>query len=226
MRKIFACLLALMLLYTPAMAFEGTGYPPWDGAAPAKDAACGSFDGEQLYLEFDPAPDFSSAEGGIAQICFYAHSADQRHYLELYLILPTSLKAGDVISEANMMAEPCSITLYEVLPVGERAYFASQFYGMPYPEGSSFELKIDTAQSTQAGFSLRGSLNAVLMGIKNDVPTGKTIVLENIAFDFSLPADGSADGMNPSPFSGMPADPAPSIEAAPKFTLPPDHIRL
>lgn len=222
MQKILMILLTLALMCTPALAFEGNNYPVWDGAPPPADAACGSFGGQNLHLVFDPTADFSMAENGIAQLCFYAQDDDLSHYLELYLILPMhSVQAGDVITEKTMMAEPCSVTLYEVSQYSESSFFSGQFFGTAYPDGSSFELKIDSCETTTERFSLSGSLKAVLGELKGDFATGKTIALENISFNCSLPLSASAGAAAPemNPFEATP-------EPIPKFTLPPDYIRL
>lgn len=221
MRKILVFLLALALLCASASALEGTGYPAWDGVSPAEDAACGSFDGQSLRLEFDPSPDYSLMEGGLAQLCFFAQDAGQQRYLELYLMLPDNLQAGDVVSEKSQLNLGCSITLYEVLPNGEDCYYAGQYYGMAYPENSGFELKIEEAGTADGTFSLKGSMNAVLGQLLGDFSTGKTIRLENIAFDCSLPV---SDAASASPFGANPFEAAPDL--APKFTLPPDYITL
>ena len=57
MRKLLAVLMALALLCSSALAFEGENYPAWDGASESANAAYGSFDGQSLQLEFDPAPE-------------------------------------------------------------------------------------------------------------------------------------------------------------------------
>lgn len=223
MRKIFALFLTLALLCASALAFEGDGYPAWDGAAHPANAAYGSFDGQSLQLEFDPTPEYSLVDGGIAQLCFFAHDSDRSHYLELYLMLPANVQPGDVLTQETLLMEGCSITLYEVLPNGEDCYYAAQFMGMPYPDGSSFELRIDAAENTAEKLSLRGSLSAVLCRLMGDFATGETLSIDKIAFDCSLtltgasPFSGNAEGANP--FSTAPAP-------APGFTLPPDYIRL
>ena len=223
MRKIPALFLALILLCTSALAFEGNGYPAWDGASQPANAACGSFDGQSLLLEFDAAPEYSLVAGGIAQLCFFAHDSDRSHYLELYLMLPANVQPGDVLTQETLLMEGCSVTLYEVLPNGEDCYYAAQFLGMAYPEGSSFELRIDSAESAADRLSLSGSLSAVLCRMQGDFATGESIRLDHIAFDCSLPLTGASpfagntEGANP--FSAAP-DPVPN------FTLPPDYIRL
>lgn len=223
MQKILALFLALILLCASALAFEGTAYPAWDGASQPANAACGSFDGQSLQLEFDPAPEYSLVDSGIAQLCFFAHDSDRSHYLELYLMLPASVQPGDVLTQETLLLEGCSVTLYEVLPNGEDCYYAAQFMGMAYPDGSSFELRIDDAENAGESLSLRGSLNAVLGRLMGDFATGETIRLENIAFDCSLPLAGSpafpGNAEEANPFGAAP-DPVPS------FTLPPDYIRL
>lgn len=217
MRKMILYLLVLALLCAPAQAFSGKGYPVWDSGSPVENAACGSYDGQSLRLEFDPAPDYSMVDGGIAQLCFFAHDGDGLNYLELYLMLPADVQAGDVFTQEAPQAEGCSITLYEVLTSGEDCYCAARFMGMVYPGDSSFELRIDAVEVAPDRLSMRGSLNAVLGRLAGDFPTGESIHLENITFDCSLPLTGSAGSKAP--------DTAPAA-STPKFTLPPDYITL
>lgn len=224
MRKILVCLITLALLCGHALAFEGVGYPAWDGASQRTNAACGSFDGQSMQLEFDPAPEYSLVDDGVAQLCFFAHDGDRSHYLELYLMLPANVQAGDMLTQETLLAEGCSITLYEVLPNGEDCYYAAQFMGMPYPDGSSFELRIDSAETTSDKLSMRGSLSAVLCRLMGDFPTGERIRLENVAFDCSLPLAGSASPFGSGAEDANPFGAAP--DPVPGFTLPPDYIRL
>lgn len=222
MRKIFVFLLALMLLCSSALAFSGS-YPSWDGVSPAKNAACGSFGGEMLRLDFDAAPDFSRLESGFAQLCFFAFDKSGGNYLEFYLMLPASVAAGDVLSTGNPACAGASIYLFDTTLTDETIYCADMSFGTPYPNGASFEIRISEAKSDAGSLAMHGTLDAVLCRFDDYLPGSELLTLSGVEFDFTLPLSGAAD--NPVPDTA-PFATAPDNAAAPKFTLPPDYITL
>ena len=213
MKKIICFLLAAALLCSGALAFKGSGYPAWDGASPAKSAACGSFGGENITLEFDPAPEYSFIADGLATACFFTFDAQEEYYLEFYLMLPEGAAAGDVYTENSELGSGCSIALYEVAPVGEDFYFAGQMQGLAYPAGACFTMEISSAEKTDSAFSVSGKLSAQLPAVSGNLPAQTLLSIENLSFDFSMPLKGAgSSGKIPGPGAVVPA-----------FTLPPDY---
>lgn len=214
MKKTAALLAAIgMLIALPALAFTGAGYPAWDGVAAPQSGFCGDFGGEKLALEFDPAQDYSYCTGDALQACFFAYDGAERNYLELYLLLPRDLEAGDVFQAGS--GAPCSVSLYEVSRDGETLYYAGTLTGAAYPEGSALELRIEEAESSAAALSLRGSVRGKLGRIEGDVPTGEFLELEGACFSCTLPLSAAEA---PEATAGPIAPPS-----GPSFTLPPDY---
>ena len=187
----------------------------------------------------------------MAQICFFAFDKAEQNYLEMYLLLPENAAAGDVFSPAGSSLS--SISLYEVSKEGDELYFSGQVSGFAYPSGSSFELRIESAQRSDTTLSMSGTLDGTLVKFKENQPTEETLVLSGAKFDFTLSVSGnhapqaSAEPKAPAqPLpstepkqSAVPQLPAPTMpsEAAPKavqptmdphpaFTLPPDYAIL
>ena len=147
-----------------------------------------------------------------------------------------------------------SISLYEVSKDSDELYFSGQVAGLAYPSGSSFEMRIDSAQKSDAALSMSGTLDGTLIKFKDNVPTEETLTLSGVKFDFTLPTLGkqvpqtSAEPKtpiqplpsvqpNPSSIPQLPAPQLPAPTAVPKavqptmdphpaFTLPPDYAVL
>lgn len=225
MKKIAAILLAMMLLMLPALAMKGEGYPGFDGRQEIKDGMGGQFGDENLLLAFDSGANYSYLRDGYIQGCFFAFDAAEEYYLELYMLLPEKIQAGDVLTPESSFAAgaaSCSITLFEVDEQNnEQAWFAGQMMGKAYPENSSFSITIDQADYTEETVSVRGKIEAQMCMLENDKPSEELMPL-NADFSFVLPLKNE-----PAPS----ASPAPKIQneipmPAPAFTLPPDHISL
>lgn len=250
MKKTAAILIALtMLLGAGALAFTGSGYPSWDGASAPGNSLCGSIGGQKLKLEFDPSSEYSSMADGMIEACFFAFDSAEQNYLEMYLLLPEDAAAGDVFSSAGDGMS--AIYLYEVYPDDSYShYYAAQAAGFAFPSGSGYELKLDAAEKTASAVSMRGSLSGKIARFDGETPTGETLELSGVQFDFTLPLSASA-APQPSAApsvqpSAAPQPPAPTTQpsampfpsaaptAAPKkiqptldphpdFTLPPDY---
>ena len=134
MKKIAVILMVIMLLQAfCALAFNGTGYPAWDGVSAPQESFCGNFGPDALALEFDPDPVYSNIADGVLTACFFAFDAAEQNYLELFLVLPENISAGGVYSSADP-GDISSLSLYEVFREGEILHFAGQLMGVPYPE--------------------------------------------------------------------------------------------
>lgn len=217
MKKILAVLLCLSLLLGHALAFEGKNYPKYDASQAAAEAIGGSFAGESLRLDFDPSPECSNVADGLVQACFFAFDESEEFYLELYLMLPETIAAGETITESDMAGSGASITLYEVAPTYETLWYTGQMLGMAYPEGTNFKIHISAAEKKEGSLYVSGTLDAQLARFENDFPTQESIALSGLEFSFTLPLNGAVlpDGEAPSS-GGSPA-------IIPAFTLPPDY---
>lgn len=207
MRRLLCMALALCLLPGCALAFEG--YPAPSGALPA-DSIAGSFGDTQLLLGLDTTQDYSFVKNGFVSACFFAFSEDQSHYIELYLTLPATVAAGDVLSSSDYLASGTSIYLYEVSPDGESLYSADQLLGVAFPAGASYEIRISEASLTDSRLSLSGSIAACLVLSEQ---AALPLSLTDVSFSFTLPLGGTASGKQP------------GMQAIPAFTLPPDYAR-
>lgn len=228
MRRIAAVLLALMMLAAPAaMAMKGEGYPTYDGRQTPQNGMGGLFGEEKLLLDFDPSAEYSYLRDDYIQGCFFAFDAAEEYYLELYMLLPEKIQAGDVLTPQSCYAQgadSCSITLFEVDEENnEQAWFAGQLIGGAYPENSSFAVTITQADYSADSVALSGSIEAVLCELESENPSDGALKLQ-AEFSFELLL-GSAPAQTqpvpgletPAPFFGM---------QTPAFTLPPDHISL
>lgn len=223
MRKIAAILLALMLMIVPAAAMKGEGYPRFDGLEAVQNGMGGQFGEEELLLAFDPGADYSYLRDGYIQGCFFAFDAAEEYYLELYMLLPEKIQAGDVLTPESSHAagaSSCCISLFEVDENNnEQSWFAGQILGSPYPDGTSFSITIEQADYTAESVSVRGSIEASLCMLENDHPSAEMLNMKT-SFSFVLPL-GNAPAAQETP--------APKSEnklPVPAFTLPPDHISL
>ena len=223
MKRIAAMLLALMLLVMPAMAMKGEGYPAFDGRENVENGIGGRFGEENLLLDFDASGEYSYLRDGYIQGCFFAFDAAEEYYLEMYLLLPEKLQAGDVLTPESSFekdAASCSITLFEVDENNnDQTWFAGQLLGTAYPNNSSFAITVSRADYTEASVLVSGRIEAKLCLLENDLPSEETLEM-NADFSFELPlANAPAAKATPAP--------KPKIEIpVPAFTLPPDHISL
>lgn len=209
LRSLLCMALALCLLPGCALALEGEGYPALTGALPA-DSIAGSFGDTQLLLGLDTTQDYSFVKNGFASACFFAFSEDQSHYIELYLTLPATVAAGDVLSSSDYLASGTSIYLYEVSPDGESLYSADQLLGVAFPAGASYEIRISEASRTDSSLSLSGSIAACLVLSEE---AALPLALTDVSFSFTLPLGDATSGKQP------------GMQAVPAFTLPPDYAR-
>lgn len=192
MKKLAAILLALLLMCSAcAFALSGAGYPAYDGSELSDDAFGASFGGENLLLDFDPAPEYSNRMDGTLQLSFYAYDASGKYCLELYLMLPENLSAGEPSS--------ASLYLYEGDGDGETLYFAALENGAPLPLESGLKLNLEQVDASADAISGSGTLEATLFAYKNDLPTRETLTLNNARFRFTLP-------LSPAPAFTLPPD--------------------
>lgn len=213
----------LALICAGALALTGSGYPAWDGQSAPTNGLNTNLDGEKIALNFDPTPGYSAWSDDRIQACFFAYDKGERNYLELYLLLPGKISAGDVYTCDDDSS--ASVTLYEVSRDAEALYYTGKVKGSAYPEGSRFEIHIETVEMEPARLYVQGHLEARLGGIEADSPNGAFLELNDSHFAFSLPQGN----LSPSSVPSMPASsPAPALSQAPSgampvFTLPPDY---
>jgi len=234
MKRIFCMLIALILiLCAQAFALKGSGYPAYDGTNFSDNHIAGNFADDALMLEFDPAGDYSSMDSSKIQACFFAFDESQSHYLELYIELPADVKSGDVFSSQDFLrnlSASAAISFYEIDADTEVLYHAGSVLGVPYPEGSSYEIRIDEANISETGAEISGSLNAALIRFDGNNPTGEALNLSDMRFHFLLSAGAVSAAPQPSAEPEVRPDedkPVPPVfNPAPAFTLPPDYITL
>lgn len=246
MKKMLAASIVLALLFCAnAFALNGTNYPAWDGASDPIDGLCGNIDGSNLSLSFDPSADYSLLADGMAQLCFFAFDAAEQNYIEMYLLLPEDAASGDVFSPAD--GSVSSVSLYEVSQSREDVYFAGQVAGIAYPDGASYELSLEKVERSSSTLNMSGTLNGTLVRFSDDTPTGETLTLSNLRFNFSLPLsdtilpentvaprddEAPEPSLSPLPSSSPVQTPLPTstagsaLEPHPAFTLPPDYAEL
>lgn len=249
MKKTAALLLSIVLLLcTSAFALVGTNYPTWDGASTPADSLYGFIGDQRLQLSLDNTADYSNVTDSLAQVCFFAFDQAQQHYLEMYLLLPEDAKAGDVFSAQS--GSMSSVSLYEVSKDSEELYFSGQVSGIAYPDGSSFELRIDAAEKSDSALFMSGSLSGTLIKFDGDNPTAETLSISEIQFSFTLPLNTNRAPQSPVlPENSAVPEASPQIENTPKpestpqiesapqstqatpdphpaFTLPPDYATL
>lgn len=248
MKKTAAVLLVFALLFcASAFALSGADYPVWDGTSASADSLYGNIGGQDLLLKLDATAEYSNVADGMAQVCFFAFDKAEQNYLEMYLLLPESATAGDIFSPTS--SGMSSVSLYEVSKTGDELYFSGQVSGFAYPSGSSFEMRIESAQKTDSILSMSGTLEGTLVKFKDNKPTEETLSLSGVKFSFTLPLNTSRapqpsaapkassqpePSTSPMP-SAVPQLPAPSaapkapkatMDPHPAFTLPPDYAVL
>lgn len=257
MKKIAAALTALALLLSAfALAFEGAGYPGWDGVTAPENGLNATFGMDRISLSFDPSADFSNVLDGTVQACFFAYDASEEHYLELYLLLPQDAAPGDVFQSGD--GKNCAIFLYETSLSGETFYYA----GSEDADGSSYALSLDAVERDATMLGMGGSFSARLCRYSADRPTQDFLTVSEASFRFvlplnSLPSPTQAPGggapslpeatdppfpgepeASVAPFPAFPSEPeasaapfpafpdAPHASHSPAFTLPPDYVEL
>ena len=230
MKRLAALLTAfILLLGTSALAFTGEGYPSWDGATTPENALFGVFGGERIALGFDSSDDYSNLEDGIVQACFFAYDATNENFLEMYLLIPQDVQAGDVLTSGQGL--DCSIYLYETAVGSETFYYAGDL-GNASTASSSFELTIESAETAGSLLTMRGHLHAELARYDTDASGRKEpLTISEAIFSFQLPLSEKpflpAPSQEPGAFApNQPSATFPSLPDAPSFTLPPNYIAL
>lgn len=220
MKKFTAALIALaLLLSAAALAFNGEGYPQWDGSTEPQSGLSAAFGSERISLDFDPSPDFSNIGGGVIQACFYAYDARNRYYLELYLLLPDDVASGDVIRGGA--APLCSFCLYETGERSETTYYAGDVDAQ-LAGNSTYELTIDSVENTGTAIDMRGHFTAEMCRFEREQPTDEMLRVDDARFAFSLPLDSIY--RSPEPTQDSEAQPGfpelPEATPAPEVTFP------
>ncbi|MCF0120688.1 MAG: hypothetical protein HUJ65_03535 [Oscillospiraceae bacterium] len=225
MKKFCIILLAIWMLCTNALALDATGYPAYDGSAIDADTLAGKIGTDSVMLEFDPSEEYSGCASGYIEACFFAYNQAGDSYIELYLMIPETADAGDVIDPAyagGVNMGNCSVTLSEVVGNSEIFYIAMQNGTSAYPQNSSYSIRIESKVDTGTAYAVHGTVTAELAEIDELASTGKTIAVD-AAFDFTVAKSDDSQAFE-SPFANDPThSPA---GAAPAFTLPPDYAKI
>ena len=236
--KRFAALLTafILLLSSCALAFEGVGYPEWDGTVIPESGLYGKFGEDRISLIFDPSADYSNTDTSIIQACFFAYDSTNENFLEMYLLIPRDAAPGDVLTTEH--GEDCAIYLYENFHGSDIFYYAGGVSDSG-PSGGSFELTIETVEATDSAITMSGQLRAELARYNSSAP-GQTELLSvgEALFRFQLPlnsdSSASAPKEQPNPFeSELPESDLPDLPdlsdsdaSGPRFTLPPDYVSI
>ena len=228
MKRFAALLTALIfLLSASALAFNGVGYPAWDGVSAPDNSLCGAFGSDRISMTFDPSDEYSVVEEGIIQACFFTYDAAEESFLEMYLLLPDDVAAGDVLRIGD--GRECALYLYEFSLYGDTLYFAGDLYDSP--DGSSFALTIDSAETTDSAIHISGHLTAYMCRYEDDQVVSEYLTVSQAQFDFTLPVSSSS--FHPAPtqepgnvFPALPDATFPALPDAPAFTLPPDYVTI
>lgn len=226
--KRFAALLTafLFLLGASALAFNGEGYPAWDGASTPENALCGVFGDERISLSFDPSDDYSNLLDGVVQACFFAYDAAEANFLEMYLLIPQSVAPGDVLKSGD--GQDCSIYLYETSIGSETLYYAGELDDIPTVNGSGFEVSIEAAEVSETSIRMSGRLSAQLCRFTREQPQQELLTVSDVYFDFTLPLfeDPFAPSPSQGPEGSLPDDSSPAMPGSPALTLPPKYVTI
>lgn len=228
--KRFAALLTafLFLITTSALAFSGAGYPAWDGRSAADSSFCGAFDGQPLLLTFDPSEDYSNVMDGLIQACFFAYDEAETSFLEVYLLIPDDVAAGDVLRSGDIRGT--SIALYETTMNGDTVYFADDLEAVT-ANGSGFEMTIETMEFLGSMVYMSGSLTAQLSLYELEQARPELLTISDAHFSFVLSMDANPfaslpDSDSDALFPDLPDSALPDLPGAPAFTLPPNYVTL
>lgn len=228
--KRFAALMTalLFLVCTPALAFTGQGYPAWDGVSPADNSFNAAFGDERISLAFDPSEDYSNIMDGLVQVCFFAYDATESSFLEVFLLIPEDVAAGDVLQNGD--ARSCSVCLYETSLTNETFYFADDLEAHD-STGASMQMTIESVERIGSVLYMSGSLRARLCRYEFEQPTSDFLAVSDAHFSFALPADANPFASMPdsdggSAFPELPDSDFPFPPSAPAFTLPPDYVTI
>lgn len=215
MKKLFALLVAVLMMLLPALAETEPPFPTEPGTdAPGvpdrivtevdgdaqeqapRDHVSGSsieldINGEKVALDFDASSQYSSIEGGMVQASYYRYLDDGLKLYELYMIFPETAAAGMVISPdySALTGEESSVVLIvsDLKAEQELYYFSSQMNGTVYPEESTFAIAIDDIQTSGGATTYTGSLSATLIAL--DMATGEaedTLQIGETPFSFTI----------------------------------------
>ena len=237
MKKFAALLTAfILLLSASALAFDGVGYPAWDGEATPENGLFGAFGEDRVSLIFDPSADYSNADDTIVQACFFAYDSTNENFLEMYLLIPRNAAPGDVLTNAG--GEDCSIYLYETFQGAETFYYAGGL-GNSGPAGSSFEMTVEAVETTDSAITMSGRLRAELARYSiSSLEQTELLTINEALFRFQLPLEANPFAPTPteqpnpfaseSPESTFPSLPdfSDSDSVAPRFTLPPNYVSI
>lgn len=239
MKKYIAILLTvLLLLHAAAAAFalDGVDYPVYDGSEQQDNALGGSFGDESILLKFDETDDYSYCKNGYIQACFFAFDAEEKYYIEMYLLLPENVEAGTILNPETAFLSgmnDCSLTLFEVDENDDSVtYYAGQLAGNAMPSNSSFSVSIDNVVRAFGSVSASGTLSAELCRFDGDQATDETLKITSAFFNFTLPTGNEAPDPLPGEQDGKSDDPLDlpeffrSLDPVPAFTLPPDYRKI
>lgn len=212
MKKLIAALLCALFALVPAMAepLPDASLQSGARAASSGDALEIEFDGQDMALEFDASPEYSSVEGGLVQASYYKYSDDGVKLWELYLIFPETTQPGMVITPeySALSGEESSVVLIvsDSQTMEELYYLSSVMDDGAYPEGSDYTITLEDILEADGATTYSGTLSAVLVAM--DMSTGETkdtLVIEETPFRFTLGGGDSERHSDPLP-TPLPSD--------------------
>ena len=200
MRKLIALICAALLALSSFALAEPPleALPNSDGRSAASgDAFVITLDGETLSLDYDTSEEYSKIESGQVTASYYRYSDDGKTLAELFITFPESTQPGMVISPdySALTNEESSVVLIvsDSETRKEEYYFSSLMGGTPYPEGSDYQISLDSITEVDGATTFVGRLSAKLIAL--DMASGEvmdTLVIDETPFRFTL-GGGSVD---------------------------------
>jgi len=217
MKKIFAALLVIALLFPSALA---------EGALPSASLA-GTFtlnvQGKTVVLDYDPDPEYSNIVNGSIQASFYSETEDGTMY-ELYMLFPDTVKSGDVVTtQSSIQAgqnDP-GVMVFITDDTQEIYAAAFQFSSGAYPTGSSYEIRFDSVAPGGSSCAYKGSMTSTLVVMDKMYTPLEPLEISG-SFDFSFDMSSEYTPRLPEPSQAAPeATPAPFTPAQPEASPAP-----
>ena len=156
------------------------------------------YEGEWLTLLYDTSEQYSYVKDGLITASFYTYTEDLTEMYEVFLMIPETAQAGDVITQDSV--SDGGICYIHSSRTEEDYFYAARIGGTLIPESCTYTLNLTRAENGE----YEGTLSAVLYGYNNQGGslTGKTFEMSNATFRFSMNvvSDGAAaPGETPSP---------------------------
>ena len=194
MKKLIAILCAALLALSSCALAE----PPLDTLPNSDSRSAASGDafeitiyGETISLDYDTSEQYSKIDNGQVQASYYRYSDDGKALVELFITFPESTQPGMVISPdySALTNEESSVVLIisDMETQKESYYFSSLMAGIPYPQGSDYQISLDSVSEVDGATTFEGRLSATLVAL--NMETGEvmdTLVVPETPFRFTM----------------------------------------